>query len=458
MHTAHWLRNLSLSKVQIQDLITTCHAPTISSELNELFVATYSTNRYHIEYSGFLSNHLSHGMLAMHQLNYPFTTIQNYMKWYTAKKHLEPSLEHIPIDTVHLTSEQWKDEYSKWRGSRTNFYEIYNLFECQLSNPSLYNNDLASFINDQFTLVSGGQCGALLHGLIHFGYGISCMNRQMILEGISYLEHSYLEFAYNPSDEILERHDGNMDIIEVLDLIRSDGTLRKCIYDHFDEVEHLKIGGIQPPLVLLSQYEQPLISQYVAMFRNTIPLLTVNFEENRNCYLNEIWRLKQYLLSLTVKLFAYSESLEYCDFVNLHLVTSAWSLCEILPYLKSIDDINRSVLEYLCVAVAVFVGQMEQDMSKGMGQEAKEYSDESADWRYLMAEIAYNLKEDALNEIFHDEHVYKLVAVVLECLENGMIDEKLAYLAIRKAAEQPLIIRGISRKIKEERQMNSQQR
>ena len=75
------------------------------------------------------------------------------------------------------------------------------------------------------------------------------------------------------------------------------------------------------------------------------------------------------------------------------------------------------------------------------------------DWNALIAEIVFNLKEDAVNEIFYDEHIYKLVAVVLECLEMRMIDEELAYRAIWKAAEQPLVIRGISREIKEQRQL-----
>ena len=65
--------------------------------------------------------------------------------------------------------------------------------------------------------------------------------------------------------------------------------------------------------------------------------------------------------------------------------------------------------------------------------------------------MVYNLERDAVAGVFYDEHVYKLVAVVLECLERGVVDERLAFLAIRKAAEIPLTIKTLGRFIKEER-------
>ena len=49
MHTAHWLRKLPLSKLQVNELLSTSNAPTLSAELNDLFVTDYSTNQYHIE-------------------------------------------------------------------------------------------------------------------------------------------------------------------------------------------------------------------------------------------------------------------------------------------------------------------------------------------------------------------------------------------------------------------------
>ena len=268
----------------------------------------------------------------------------------------------------------------------------------------------------------------------------------MILEGISYLEYTYLGFEYNPSKHSLAEHDGNMSVYQVLDLIRAQGKVEQIITDRTTELWDIKRGGLQPALILLSQYAQPVISDYVAMFRYTIPLMTVSYEENRNRYTKELQKLQEYILSLTVKLYTYSTSLQYNDFVILHGVTAGWSLCQILPYLKKVDDINQSVRHFMCVLVAVFVIQRAQSMSHGMQQalslKCPRGVDEASYWRRLIAQWVYKLKGEAMEEVFHDEHVYKLVSVALDCLEDGVIDEKLAYLAIRKVAKYPLIVRG----------------
>ena len=56
-------------------------------------------------------------------------------------------------------------------------------------------------------------------------------------------------------------------------------------------------------------------------------------------------------------------------------------------------------------------------------------------WRHLIAGIAFNLKQDAANGIFLDKHVYK----VLKCTANGVVEDELTHLAVRKVAEQQLI-------------------
>ena len=137
------------------------------------------------------------------------------------------------------------------------------------------------------------------------------MNRKIILEGISYLEFSYLPYEYNPSEHILAEHDGKMDVLDVLDLIRVEGKLEKCFTDHSQELLSIDRGGIQPAFILLSQFGQELISEYVAMFRNNIPMMTVPFDENRNIHSKELLSIKRFLMSLTIKLYALSTSLEY---------------------------------------------------------------------------------------------------------------------------------------------------
>ena len=147
----------NLSEAQIVDLTTTCIQPTLSPELNDLFVKEYSTNKLHIEYKGFLSNHLADCMIAQNNMKYHLSTIRKYMEWYNERRQLEDPADFAsdPLESLDLS------QIIQFRGSRTNYYGIYKMMEYALENT--YNNDLASFINDRFPVVSGGIAGALIH-------------------------------------------------------------------------------------------------------------------------------------------------------------------------------------------------------------------------------------------------------------------------------------------------------
>ena len=102
----------------------------------------------------------------------------------------------------------------------------------------------------------------------------------------------------------------------------------------------------------------------------------------------------------------------------------------------------------MCVLIAVFVIQRAQGLVDGISVETDvpSTSMQNGDvyWKRMMAGFVCKLKEDALEGMFHDEHVYKLVAVVLDCLQDGLIDNKMAYLAIRKVTQHSLIVTGRS--------------
>jgi len=438
-----------LTDAQIEDATAINAQEVLPPELDALFVDEYSTNRYHIEFKGYLTNHTADVLLAMNKLGYPLPTIRKYLKWYRELRNLEDS---SPLQKAPGSEEVNLSELSEIRGRRTNFYGIYQLMERDLTNPSSHDHCLASFINARFPAVSGGVAGALLHPLIHCGYGVSVMNRKMILEGISYLEHSSLPLEYSPSSEALSQHEGNLSVLEVLDRIRNEGKVEQCLADHLHEFDHLQRGGIQPAFICLSAFGQPLIAEYVAMFRKTVPSMTANYAVNRNHRCKELTKLKRYLLSLAFDLYAYSESLENSDFVLLHGVTAAWSLCQILVYLKEADDVNHAVMNFLCVLIAVFVVQREQSMARGREEAARR----RPMWtKQTMARLALKLQNEAMDEVFRDEHVYKLLAVALDCFDDGFIDETTAVVAVRKAISFPLNVIGRGSRIKEDQNMHS---
>ena len=44
-----------------------------------------TTDKYFIEYGGFLANHLSHGIIALQRLGATSERIERFVKWYTPK-------------------------------------------------------------------------------------------------------------------------------------------------------------------------------------------------------------------------------------------------------------------------------------------------------------------------------------------------------------------------------------
>eukprot|EP01084_Bolivina_argentea_P169470 293780_1 len=402
---------IKLTKEEINSLFNISSRKTnFPLEISQHFKTNYSIKNYYIEYNGYRSNHLAHGIIALHRLNADNETILSFMKYYSNK---------LEIPTNDLLQQQLSNWHSidTYLGQRSNYYGIFNMFENDLD--IVYNNDIKHLVQTRFPLLSSGISGAAFHGIIHLGYGMSINNTQIILEGIAYLTHSYLPFKYIQNNiNIIGICDS---IFDLLKLIKQEDTLRTCVMNNYQnkQITDRIPGAFQRGMITLSIYAQDIISKYTQLIMDKIPKIKSK---------NDFIVVKKWLLSTMIMLYVFDNRVEYNDFFLIHVVTSCWSLVEIIKYLEY-DDANKAVVNFINAVIAAYVVQGAPDI-KIVNKKAFKSDDRI---KQEIAKIVYNLMNEARNGDFKDEHVYKLIQVVLECLEENIIDESCAYYAICKS-------------------------
>ena len=231
-------------------------------------------------------------MIALYRINTTNNNeiIKSFMKHYANK------LENI--STTDLVSNKQECTWHKidsYLGQRTNFYGIFEMMKNDLD--IVYNQDIQHLVKTRFPLcyvlhskytmhhylylylyqtinhiysVSAGISGAAFHAVIHLGYGMSINNTQLILEGMSYLVHSFLPFTYCPSEEKDGSEEGEAvavgSMLELLELVKEEDKLRTLGMDNYEneEIQNRTPGAFQRGMICLSVYAQEMISDYTA--------------------------------------------------------------------------------------------------------------------------------------------------------------------------------------------------
>ena len=413
-------------------------------DMNKYFENQYSTKKYYIEYRGFLTNHISHGMIALMQLNSDLKDIKLYMKYYENKHKLETINMYERNNNVSLKPVKvGLNDLNKILGKRTNFYGIYNLLEMYFMNEGTFDFNVKKFINKVFPWISNGMSGALLHTLIHTGYGIASNNYTMILEGLSYLVHSHLKFEYD-----IQKYDKNCikhkDVFELFTRIKREEKLLNCLKDNYYKVAHIPQGSAQNPLICLSRYGSGLIQQYMDSIFHIIPLIDIKSDINIETQKHNLF---QFIVNIAVKLYVYAKSIHFNDFVLLHGVTGVWSLLNIIKLLDNINDINNSILQYISILIALYPVQFSPDLIGAQNEithdKQMKQKQGTINWVVLIKDLIDQTRNDISNHKFTDEHVYKIIGVLIDFVEMEYISQELCYYGISKAL-QPLIIKTIA--------------
>lgn len=183
----------------------------------------------------------------------------------------------------------------------------------------------------------------------------------------------------------------------------------------------------------LSQFAQAEISEY---FAPIVPIL-------QGC--DNIEDMCDWVLKHLIMLYTYSgndsiETAQYNDFFLLHGVTSCYAMSHVLRYLYENKDMNKdkaidAIRKYIHSIGGTYVNQHSPNVS------IPDFKNVDANTGILEEQIANTVakvlakaekKKEASENRFVDEHVYKLMQVVLESLDKGIINHQIALDAINK--------------------------
>ena len=161
-------------------------------KLSTVATRLLSDRTYDIEFSGYLSNHAKHAIVALEGLQAKPERVQEYWDQYT---HLTPynlPLHRADWDGAGATSAPctaalWND----WRGKKIHWPEQVLFLNSELEER--FDGDTSKLVKEYATPeLLEGMTGALTHGIIHLGWGIDAGSPWMITEGLAYLNFCHI--------------------------------------------------------------------------------------------------------------------------------------------------------------------------------------------------------------------------------------------------------------------------
>mmetsp|Transcript_76448 Transcript_76448/g.93897 ORF Transcript_76448/g.93897 Transcript_76448/m.93897 type:complete len:252 (+) Transcript_76448:328-1083(+) len=217
---------------------------------------------------------------------------------------------------------------------------------------------------------------------------------------------------------------GDLTFFELLDKVRNDKILYQCVIENKndEEINSLKLGKYQTAMIILSKYGQNIISDYTKLILNNIPKLENN---------SDILKVKKWLLNIVILLYTYSSKLSHNDFFLLHGITSSYAMIQILYYLDN-KNRNNLILYYINTLIGTYVvqGQPKVDINLSIIDEEKDDIKDNDSLNIYHKIHSFLPNKDT--KTFLDEHVYKLIHIILECYQQNIISPKCALDALSK--------------------------
>ncbi|GAB9474804.1 Proteasome subunit beta type-6 [Globisporangium polare] len=377
-----------------------------------------------MEYDGYFSNHLLHGVVALYELGAPREQIETFAEHYAKAKLETTAYDHEdPFELVVAEEDSSKSDapvtmipsaerVKELLGKREDFDALLAFYAHEVK---LHGTDEA--IRKHLPFMVGGLCGALLHGLIQLGYAYHIGGDRLIAEGLAYFHFSYLSFE----DKDDYKNDSSSESLD-------EGTKKK----QFTREEALQVAhAVKNHEFILSEMRaqlktEPFADLAIGVYQRNLSALSAHPERGSAAAFQLISRtLDQFDFSeingdvaLDFSLWLY-DMMEHSDFVIAHAVTSAWSLKQ-LEHLLGRDDLVRAWKVWFRVAVSAFIQQRVTDLS----------ADDICDRMELELSTLDSWKEIIERTLAlggsTDEHVYKVVQVAHEHASTG--DNKSSFL------------------------------
>ncbi len=138
---------------------------------------------YHIEFNGYLTNHVKHAVVALKGLGASPQRIKEYYDTYVKCTPYGYGLEPARSSEHAITQDNWQVYFGK-HCSFTSYCQFFDQKEKELGLERLLGEYVPSLLP--------GCVGRLMHGTIHLGWALGSGNRWMIIEGLAYMAFSYL--------------------------------------------------------------------------------------------------------------------------------------------------------------------------------------------------------------------------------------------------------------------------
>ncbi|KAL6063408.1 hypothetical protein QOT17_011559 [Balamuthia mandrillaris] len=338
---------------------------------------------YHIEYHGYLSNHMSHGLVALYKLGAPKARLEEFFEMYAQK--LDPS---IP-STSFVHQNNWRDCV----GHKKYYTDFIEFFYDQIKQKGSN-----AVINEYVPFLLKGLIGSAFHGLIQLGYALEAAddiddedaNDHNIAEGIAYIAYCFkscgqVQLNAQTGQSSSRRSNPFMLLTE----LQSDP-----MFDDLFSKEEASLGFQSR----VRRITQESYQQYLRKYDLELPAALTDESETAE------EELLQLFSTTVLKVFA-SEGCQ--QFFLLHLVTAMRALKRVVQQLKQHQDKLLAFLYFwracVCAYIAVdrpTVADVSDTGAEYVGQlDAEE--DEEEQWAELIQKV---IQSD-------DEHLIKLVFV-----------------------------------------------
>ncbi|KAH3827895.1 uncharacterized protein LOC127880916 isoform X2 [Dreissena polymorpha] len=356
-----------------------------SADVGKILAAT-STAKYFIEYGGFLSNHVSHGVIALHRLEASPDHIQRFVD------DLLPKLEDTNSDKPDSRS------FEELRGQRVGYYSLLQHYDHLLLDIG---GDVEKLIREEYPKVNAGLAGSALHGTIHLGYAYAAGYKQGILEGLAYTYHSYRPVVSKRSMEELSHFgNGNTDILSVLKNVRKKHDLFYAMQmgSEKEEYSSLGLGKFQRNVCYLLKEKGEVLYDHLLSLKLDATVRNADGE------LDPV-QLARRLVYWSTMIYILAEKKN--DFFLLHGVTCAWALHTIIPILRKLDGIV-GLRHYVAVLIAVYIAQGAPALTSEL--KTCDVIDVKGEWDNIVSQTL---------DTCTDEHCYKLVQVCREMAQDA---------------------------------------
>ncbi|KAG7389768.1 hypothetical protein PHYPSEUDO_009688 [Phytophthora pseudosyringae] len=397
-----------------------------AAQVRQQLAREWSTLRYRMEYGGYLSNHLLHGVVALFDLGASAEKIEDFAESYATKLEEEgpnhPDVTQLDARAKVLQESKLTFESArKLLGKRQNFDGLLALYAAEVQELGVDGG-----VKKHLPVLVGGLAGALLHSIIQLGYAYHIGGERLVAEGLAYMHYAYLSFDEPQKvdgEELPEKKRFSRD--EALQLVQT-------------------LNGNEALLIEMRRKlkSKPLVELEIGGIQKRLSTMSGDPERGSSAAFNFIWdTINSYDLSKMDSVFALDVAfwlymmIEHNDFVILHAVTSAWALQQV-EHLLGPKERERSWKVWLHVALSVFVtNEINDVLASDVCDQRMDELPGLAPWGQIVAKTLGLADEGLLERDL--VHAYKLVQVAhthAQTSENAFMTPEERDFVARKSA------------------------